>query len=531
MSSVMKILKCYYVALWNKIFKNSKYRNKIYVALLFSILGIGAFTFIFGMLSYSSIITMQKEGVPELAMYSFSTTALMFMLMLIVTESTGVKKTTDEEMLLSLPIQKGAIITAKVLYYLIFDFVVIFILVYPAHIMYGMIVEGTILPFAIRGLVLILLCTLFGAGISGIIAIFLSRLTLRFKHSGVIQSIFGMALMVVFVITYVGFSFTSQNPTTATQVYDFYPIQLLSRFMLEGSFTSLMIMVLFAFGAFVVSVILKAYYLGKQITTYQSKNHELSFETSTIGKSLYKKEINKYFSIPIYVSNTAFGPIFMIMMAILITVMGKPHFIHLIENVLSVGYIDGEVPENLIKVIDRYFNMGVVAIMAMMISFSPTTASSISLEGKELWILKAHPISIKDVFISKIFVNMSIGLVPILLSSILLSTQLGIVYLPILCIVLVEALLISSMIGLYANLSLPKLNWESEVEVVKQGMAVLLSMGLNLVCILIPIIIINTIGLNSEWLMMGILILIYMAIGLIWAYVLKKKGTMLYQKL
>ena len=87
------------------------------------------------------------------------------------------------------------------------------------------------------------------------------------------------------------------------------------------------------------------------------------------------------------------------------------------------------------------------------------------------------------------------------------------------------------MIGLYANLSLPKLNWESEVEVVKQGMAVLLSMGLNLVCILIPIIIINTIGLNSEWLMMGILILIYMAIGLIWAYVLKKKGTMLYQKL
>lgn len=531
MSSVLKILKCYYLSLFNKIFKNNKYRDKIYIALLFSILGIGAFSFVFGMLSYSSIITMQKEGVPELAIYSFSTTALMFMFMLIVTESTGVKKTTDEEMLLGLPIQKSAIITAKVLYYLIFDFVVIFILVYPAYIMYGIIVEGSILPFAIRGLVLILLCTLFGAGISGIIATFLSRLTMRLKHSGIIQSIFGMALMVVFFIAYIGFSFTSQNPTTAAQVYDFYPIQLLSRFILEGNINNLLIMTLFALVPFILSVILKSYFLGKQISTYQSKNHELSFEESTIGKSLYKKEINKYFSIPIYVSNTAFGPIFMIMIAILITVMGKPHFIHLIENLLSVGYIDGEVPENLIKVVDSYFNIGVVCIMAMMISFSPTTAASISLEGKELWILKAHPIPIKDVFTSKILVNISIGIIPILLSSILLSTQLGIVYLPILCIVLIEVLFISSMIGLYANLSLPKLNWESEVEAVKQGMSILLSMGLNLVCILIPIIITNLIGLNSEWLIMGTLILIYVGIGLIWVYVLKKKGTQLYQKL
>ncbi|MCM1513669.1 MAG: hypothetical protein NC090_01610 [Anaeroplasma bactoclasticum] len=474
---------------------------------------------------------MQKEGVPELAIYSFSTTALMFMFMLIVTESTGVKKTTDEEMLLSLPIQKGAIITAKVLYYLIFDFAVIFILVYPAYLMYGIIVEGTILPFAIRGLVLILLCTLFGAGISGIIATFLSRLTMRLKHSGIIQSIFGMALMVVFVIAYIGFSFTSQNPTTAAQVYDFYPIQLLSQFMLEGSFTSLLIMLLLALIPFVLSVILKSYFLGKQILTYQSKKDELSFEESTIGKSLYKKEMNKYFSIPIYVSNTAFGPILMIMMAILITVMGKLHFIHLIENVLAVGYIDGEVPESLMKVVDCYFNIGVVCIMAMMISFSPTTAASISLEGKELWILKAHPIPIKDVFVSKILVNISIGIIPVVLSSILLSTQLGIIYLPILCIVLTEVLWISSMIGLYANLSLPKLNWESEVEAVKQGMAVLLSMGLNLICILTPIIVINVVGLNSEWLIMGILILIYIGMGLIWVYILKKKGMKLYQKL
>ncbi|MCM1260163.1 MAG: hypothetical protein NC182_04400 [Prevotella sp.] len=474
---------------------------------------------------------MQKEGVPELAIYSFSTTALMFMFMLIVTESTGIKKTTDEEMLLSLPIQKGAIITAKVLYYLIFDFVVIFILVYPAYIMYGIIVEGTIFPFATRGLVLILLCTLFGAGISGIIATFLSRLTMRLRHSGIIQSIFGMALMVIFVIVYIAFSFTSQNSTTAVQVYEFYPIQLLSRFILEGSVTSLLIMILCAMIPFVLSVMLKAYFLGKQVSTYQSKNHELSFEESTIRKSLYKKEMNKYFSIPIYVSNTAFGPIFMIMIAILITVMGKPHFIHLIENLLSVGYIDGEVPENLMKVVDSYFNIGVVCIMAMMISFSPTTAASISLEGKELWILKAHPIPIKDVFISKILVNISIGIIPAILSSILLSTQLGIAYLPILCIVLIEVLWISSVIGLYANLSLPKLNWESEVEAVKQGIAVLLSMGLNLICILAPIIIINVIGINSEWLMMGALILIYVGVGLIWTYVLKKKGMQLYQKL
>ena len=60
-------------------------------------------------------------------------------------------------------------------------------------------------------------------------------------------------------------------------------------------------------------------------------------------------------------------------------------------------------------------------IMAMMMSMSPTTHSSISLEGKNLWIIKSIPVEIKEIFYSKIMVNLTITIIPILFSSTILS--------------------------------------------------------------------------------------------------------------
>ena len=91
-------------------------------------------------------------------------------------------------------------------------------------------------------------------------------------------------------------------------------------------------------------------------------------------------------------------------------------------------------------------------LISVILSVSPTTSSAISLEGKELWILKAHPIGYKDVFISKLLVNITIEGLPILLVGILLATRLGFTYLPFIILIPFLVVILTSITGLYINL-------------------------------------------------------------------------------
>mgnify|MGYP002688764482 FL=1 len=70
------------------------------------------------------------------------------------------------------------------------------------------------------------------------------------------------------------------------------------------------------------------------------------------------------------------------------------------------------------------FDVTIIFVMFLMQVLAPTTASSISIEGKKIWILKAHPISYKDVFKAKIKVNFMVNLFPAVLTSIFLSLAL-----------------------------------------------------------------------------------------------------------
>ncbi|MFR7880613.1 MAG: hypothetical protein ACLU5J_03390 [Christensenellales bacterium] len=55
----------------------------------------------------------------------------------------------------------------------------------------------------------------------------------------------------------------------------------------------------------------------------------------------------------------------------------------------------------------------------------------------------------------------------------------------------------TSITGLYINLLYPKLNWESEQEVVKQGISVLVTMSVNFIIVVIPMVLYFILSLNE----------------------------------
>ena len=111
-------------------------------------------------------------------------------------------------------------------------------------------------------------------------------------------------------------------------------------------------------------------------------------------------------------------------------------------------------------------------------SMDMVTASSVSLEGKSIWVLQTMPVEEKKVLRAKETLHMLVNCIPsaILLIAAVIVFRLSVWDgLAMLAFMLVFTRLIAAF-GLMMNLKKPNLNWTNEAVPIKQGMPVLLSM-------------------------------------------------------
>lgn len=188
MSNIFLLIKNYYKMFFCKLFKS---KNKLPAFLLLILLG-SSFFIMFVSLSYNTINTAISLDIPELALSSFSITILMFVFMLIISESSPIRKNNDEELLLSLPFKKREVVTSKIVYYLSFDLLIILFLILPSYVIYCILVKGSSWFILVRALYVIICSTLFATGISGIISTYLIKMSKRFRYSNIINSIFSV---------------------------------------------------------------------------------------------------------------------------------------------------------------------------------------------------------------------------------------------------------------------------------------------------------------------------------------------------
>ena len=105
-----------------------------------------------------------------------------------------------------------------------------------------------------------------------------------------------------------------------------------------------------------------------------------------------------------------------------------------------------------------------------------TTATSISMEGKNWWILKSLPLTTKNILDGKILMNLLLLLPFYLLSELFLIVALKPGAGELLWLLLIPAVIIlfSCVYGIAVNLRFPVLVWESEVRIVKQSASAML---------------------------------------------------------
>lgn len=500
---------------------SKKQKFKYTTALI--ILGLFSFIFILLFCNMAIISTNQfiKLGQPALALYVNAAMALIFIVLMTVMKSTAPVKSTDEEMLLSLPLKKSEIVISKLFYNYLFDLALVFVTLLPSYITYVVLVDEASVYIVLRGILLILLLPLFSNAIGSFMGIFIQKLASKSKHFAIIQSAVSLLLLILFMTGYYYLNSLIMKETIddINVIYNFAPIKWMVGFVLNNNWFYFLILFLISFLPFVLNVYLKVHLLGKKFSRYKSTLKELKFIKKSPLKSLCQRELKRYFGCSVYVINTIFGLVVMLILALIILVLKEDYIINLLTT------------SGLLNLFKNY-EIVVIGLFSVLAGMSSITSCSISLEGNSFWVLKANPVLVKDIFLSKILANLYIAFFPIFLSCFLVSFQLGFEYFIFIFLIAILTVLIMSCVGLFINLLYPKFDFDNEMTVVKQSMSPVLTVFIGFAIGLIPLVLYIILGnVFDFFVFLSIIIVLLLFLLVAISIILSKIGKKIFLKL
>lgn len=192
----------------------------------------------------------------------------------------------------------------------------------------------------------------------------------------------------------------------------------------------------------------------------QMTSRKTKFVQKNASSTLFAKEFKKLFSSANYLLNAASGSI--------LTLLGMIVIITQKDNLSLLSELLG----------GDICALMVLAAAVMLSSTNTISASSISLEGKNLWVVKSLPISPRKILHAKLNLHIAITLPFMLLTTIVASIifKLSALQSVLVCLSSCVAVVGFALLGLLLNLNHANFNWVNETAVVKQSLPVFLSM-------------------------------------------------------
>lgn len=472
MNKLLLLLKTYGKIYLGSISRKGNKKETISGGALVLVLSL-VFIVLFTSMSITTIEQFLQLDPPEpvYALYVLTSTGIIFMLLIVVLKGTNFKKSNDHDLLLSLPLSKTTIVLSKILKDYLFDLISLILIMMPGYVCYYMMVKEASIFVIVNGFIVIVLLTFLSNAVAILLNFVIAKFTRKLKHAEIIQTLVSVFITLIFLVFYLIFNVSLSNSPDFVDIFiGLYPIRLIVTVIEGSSIIDFLILVAACIIPFMLAVMLEVYDFNHQNAKLTSTNKELKYNKKNVFISLFKIEASRYFRSTIYVLNTIIGSFFILLTSGLLVGFGKERL---------EGMISTFIP-NSTSLID---NINVIIVLALMLVSGTviTTSASISIEGKNFWILKVHPIDEKIIFSSKIFLNMLLGGIPSIIGAFIVCFSIGFEYFIFILVLMFANVLFAAIVGLINNLKYNKLDWKDEQEIVKQGMAVLISMGVAVV--------------------------------------------------
>jgi ABC-2 type transport system permease protein len=377
----------------------------------------------------------------------------------------------DYEILAPLPIHPRVILAAKMTVMMIMLYLMSFIVVSPILFSYFY-WYGINLLSILYFIIGFLFIPLIPVTVVSFLSLGIATLTARMRHAKILNIVLVFVLMIGLFMVMFSVNDVSQNPLTGqidlfsgiAKVY--LPFDWFRLAVHEQSLISLVYVILsnsLIFGLylfFIQGLVQKTNQKGIRITMRRDGG-PLKYQKRSVMWALVGKEAKRFLSSITYATNAGFGPVILLVASI-----ASLFFKSQLEDILAQA-IGAGLP----------LEVMILALIGFTLAMTYTPAISLSLEGKNFWIVKSLPLKPKTVMYSKILFNLILGVPVGLLSVVMFGISLK---LPLLSQVMMMVLVVVfagviSAFDAMVNLLMPKFNYVNDVEVIKQSAGALIA--------------------------------------------------------
>lgn len=385
----------------------------------------------------------------------------------------------DYDMIMSLPISVRTVVNSRFLNMFIWNTFMTFLVMFPMGIVYASFMKPSF-GFYVMWLIGILLASMIPTTLAAVLGALITAVSARFKYAHAVSTILSLLLVIGIVVISMTMStdstfiklFDSQgNPDTnafkslapvisesLNKVYP--PVKLFTRAVVDMNLGSFFLFIGISIGWYELFIYLLSLKYKQINTALTSQKSNSSYVLRTLHEksmllALYKKTILRILKSTVCTTNLLIGCLLAIVLSIAIVIVG---------------------PEKVVNGLDAPEYMGIVKngaayLISGMVCMANTSIISLSLEGKNVWLIHSLPIAPKTLYDSYLLTNWTFTLPTSLLCSILFSVSLhtGIAGTIILIVTPVIYALFTSIIGIFIGNRLAYYDWPGETQLVKQS--------------------------------------------------------------
>ncbi len=394
----------------------------------------------------------------------------------IFTVYTNLYKAGDNDDLLSLPIPTGIIITARLLSICLLNLYFCAVVWIPSAAAYFIIRDLSpveILTGSIIQLLLLMAIGMLTVGIACILGFFVALLSRKipFKNFFVLLfslAGFGLYYYIMFRLSSVVNRLVANSIAIEKKLITWgYFIYLLGKGACGDILSGIaFIAIVGVFFAIVFIVLSKTFF---KLTTSNEGERRIEYKRQTIKErglflTLIYKELKRFVNSPVIMLNQGFGIFIMPIMAVAAVI--KMDYIR-----TSLSAISG------LPGIDKFI-LALPVVLAFglcsTIALNTISASSISLEGQNIWILQSLPVDTLDILRAKETAHTLLNTVPAVIAAAAIGfvTEFSLEETGAVMLIVVVFSRFTGVLGMTLNLIRPSLDWVSETAPVKSSIPV-----------------------------------------------------------
>lgn len=443
----------------------------------------------------------------------------------------------DNDLLLSMPIPVSAIMAARLLGVYLMGLLYSGLVSLGAVVVY-LIISGFSIGAFLGGLLYVFFISLVVLILSCLLGWVVAKISVKLKNKSFITVIVSLAGISLYYFCYFKaqtlLSELVQNATVYVQQVKSHAIFLYAfGRMAQGYWLDIAACMASVALAFALTwLVLKRSFVhvatggDEVVVSHKAEQKDLSIKkTKSLHSALLSREFARFRSSASYMLNCGLGTLILLLFAIAMVVKAS-----YVQNMLEQFAVSG----NALVV------LGACAI-CLVASTNDMATASVSLEGKNIWILQSLPVQAWDVLKAKLSVQILLTAPFAILCVLAMAFALdfGIIQLFVVLALVVGFVFFMALFDLTIGLKMPNLTWTNELTPIKQSLAVFIAIfgGWLYIGIIIGIYFLvasslnDTLGTMGDILYLGIFTVLIWLVSAFLAYWLKKKGSAVFERL